>query len=108
MCLPLFLAVDNGVLGELAAFNLPRGDTSGNFGPSGVDDAWVVRVLPPDQFFDQIEELRPLEAGAVFIDCAVGLAIRQVAVGSSTREVNSTARQAASGRCAHHLCSVVG
>jgi hypothetical protein len=81
MLLPLLVAEDDAVFGQFAKFDLAGRHAAGDFGARGIDDAGIVRVLPLDQLLDEVEELRPLDAGAVYIDCAIGLAVGGIAVG---------------------------
>jgi hypothetical protein len=103
MLLPLLVAGDDGVLASLPSSILPGRYPAGSLGPRRVNGAGVVRILPRDQLVDEIEALRPLDAGAVLIDGVISFPVGGVANRSPTSEANRMARHAANGRCAHHL-----
>jgi len=69
------------VLFQGSRFNQSGGHASRDFGAGGSDHVRVVRVLPHDQFFDEVEQVGPLDSRAVLVDAAIGLMKRGVAVG---------------------------
>jgi hypothetical protein len=62
--------IQNLILGQLPVLDQTTGHGAGDFGAGFVDDARIVRVLPLDQFFDQIEQIRPL-LGRQFLQAPV-------------------------------------
>ena len=71
---------DGRILLQCPRFNQPRCHAACNLGAGRPDHIRIVRVLPHHQFFDEVEQIGPLDAGPVFIDRPVRLPIGRIAV----------------------------